>query len=97
MRPCLNELQLQLQKTEKALAKHMNTKHEEYKTCKQCNKCFKNAVTLETHMETVHNEKKKRNISEELNGEVLAETVDCGKWICMEETGSCGGFCAYDR
>ena len=84
-------------KTEKALAKHMNTKHEEYKTCKQCNKCFKNAGTLKTHMKTLHNEKKKRNISEELTGEVLAETVDCSNWICMEETGSCGGFCAYDR
>ena len=52
---------------------------------------------LETRMETVHNEKKKRNTSDELTGEIMAETVDCGNWICMEETGSCGGFCAYDR
>ena len=50
-------------KTEKALAKHMNTKHEGYKTCKHCSKCFKNADTLEIHMRTVHNQKKKRNVS----------------------------------
>ena len=84
-------------KTEKSLVKHMNTKHEGYKTCKHCSKCFKNVDTLETHVKTVHNQKKKRNISEELTEEVLAEHVDCGNWICMEETGSCGGFCAYDR
>ena len=48
-------------------------------------------------MKTVHNQKKKRNVSEELTEEVLAENVDCGNWICMEETKSCGGFCAYDR
>ena len=50
-------------KTEKMFQKHMNTKHEGYKTCKHCSKCFKNADTLETHMKTVNNQKKKRNIS----------------------------------
>ena len=69
-------------KTENNLSKHMNTKHEGYMSCDTCGTKFSSSKTLSTHTANAHKSK---------------ENVNCGNWICMEESGSCGGFCVYDR
>ena len=69
-------------KTEKTLYKHMNTKHKGYMSCDTCGTKFSSSKTLSTHTANAHKSK---------------ENVNCGNWICMEESGNCGGFCVYDR
>ena len=68
-------------KTEKTLSKHMNTKHLGYMSCNTCGAKFSSSETLSTHIS---------------NAQKRKENVDCGNWICMEETGSCGGYCVYN-
>ena len=70
--------------TEKTILKHMNTKHEGYMYCNICSTKFRSSETLSVHTANAH---KSRSNSKEI--------LDCGHWICMEETGSYGGFCAY--
>ena len=50
-------------------------------TCNTCGTKFSSSETLSTHISNAHKRK---------------ENVDCGNWICMEETGSCGGYCVYN-
>ena len=71
-------------KTEKTILKHMNTKHEGYMSCNICSTKFRSSETLSVHSANAHRSR--------FNSK---ETVDCGHWICMEKTGSCGGFWAY--
>ena len=68
-------------KTEKTLSKHINTKREGYTSCDTCGTKFSSSETLAIHTADTHKSK---------------ENVKCSNWICMEETGSCGGFCVYD-
>ena len=53
-------------------------------SCNICSTKFRSSETLSVHTAKAH---KSRSNSKEI--------VDCGHWICMEETGSCGGFCTY--
>ena len=60
-------------KTEKALAKHMTTKHEGYTKCESCKKSFKNIEALKTHIKNVHCKNRKENIDDKLTEEVMAD------------------------
>ena len=69
-------------KTETTMIKHVNSKHKGYKSCDICGTKCSSSESPKTHNSNAHK---------------TQETVKCGNWMCMEETGSCGGFCVYDR